>query len=74
MEAEPVIAAEPAVEESKQEVEKVVPEEPVESAPKKSDEFAYLDAAGFSSERFKIEIKNLPKYYGINVSRFWCGL
>ncbi|XP_039441518.1 tRNA (uracil-5-)-methyltransferase homolog A [Culex pipiens pallens] len=66
MEAEPVIAAEPAVEESKQEVEKVVPEEPVESAPKKSDEFAYLDAAGFSSERFKIEIKNLPKYYGIN--------
>lgn len=68
MEAEPVIAAEPAVEESKEVAEKVVPEKPVETAPPKSDEFAYLDASGFSSERFKIEIKNLPKYYGINVS------
>ncbi|XP_055625301.1 tRNA (uracil-5-)-methyltransferase homolog A [Toxorhynchites rutilus septentrionalis] len=32
----------------------------------KEDEFAYLDATGFTSERFKIEIKNLPKYYGIS--------
>ncbi|CRL00292.1 CLUMA_CG013565, isoform A [Clunio marinus] len=28
------------------------------------DEFAYLKNTGFSSEIFKIEIKNLPKYYG----------
>lgn len=34
--------------------------------PKKYDkeEFAYLKNAGFSSEIFKVEIKNLPKYYG----------
>lgn len=28
------------------------------------DEFAYLKHAGFSSEGFKIEVKNLPKFYG----------
>lgn len=28
------------------------------------EEFAYLNNSGFSSEAFKIEIKNLPKYYG----------
>lgn len=31
---------------------------------KDRDEFAYLKNAGFSSEVYKIEIKNLPKYYG----------
>ncbi|XP_070500925.1 tRNA (uracil-5-)-methyltransferase homolog A-like [Chironomus tepperi] len=29
-----------------------------------NDEFAYLKHDGFSSEAFKIEIKNLPKHYG----------
>lgn len=28
------------------------------------EEFAYLKNSGFSSEIFKIEIRNLPKYYG----------
>lgn len=28
------------------------------------EEFAYLKNAGFSSEMYKVEIKNLPKYYG----------
>ena len=49
--------------------------------PKKTfdkEEFAYLNNPGFSSEAFKIEIKNLPKHYGygelkkmVNVT---CGL
>lgn len=29
--------------------------------------FAYLDRGEFSSELYKIEIKNLPKFYGIKV-------
>ncbi|KAF5277149.1 hypothetical protein FQR65_LT03855 [Abscondita terminalis] len=32
-----------------------------------SNPYAYLDREEFSSERFKIAIKNLPKYYGVNV-------
>lgn len=42
------------------------------------EEYAYLNHSGFSSEAFKIEIKNLPKHYGygelkkmVNVT---CGL
>lgn len=31
------------------------------------DPYAYLER-DFSSEKYKIEVKNLPKYYGINVS------
>lgn len=31
----------------------------------KGDEYAYLDATGFTSELFKIELRGLPKYYGI---------
>ncbi|CAH2048726.1 unnamed protein product, partial [Iphiclides podalirius] len=30
-----------------------------------SEEYAYLDRGGFSSEKFKIELRGLPKYYGI---------
>lgn len=30
--------------------------------------FAYLDRDHFTSEKFKIEIRNLPKYYGMPVS------
>jgi tRNA (uracil-5-)-methyltransferase len=33
------------------------------------DPYAYLDRSDFSSEKFKIEIKNLPKIYGINEFR-----
>lgn len=34
----------------------------------KSEEYAYLDRGGFSSENFKIEVRGLPKFYGIAVS------
>lgn len=30
--------------------------------------YAYLDRDEFTSEKFKIEIRGLPKYYGISVS------
>lgn len=35
-----------------------------------TEEYAYLDRGGFSSERFKIELRGLPKYYGIAVITF----
>ncbi|XP_058118250.1 tRNA (uracil-5-)-methyltransferase homolog A [Anopheles ziemanni] len=31
-----------------------------------TDEYAYLEATGFTSELFKIEVRGLPKYYGIS--------
>lgn len=41
-------------------------EEDVKHIPDKLDkeEYAYLKNAGFSSEMFKIEVRNLPKFYG----------
>ncbi|CAG4971306.1 unnamed protein product [Colias eurytheme] len=30
-----------------------------------NEEYAYLDRGGFSSEKFKIELRDLPKFYGI---------
>ncbi|XP_026327285.1 tRNA (uracil-5-)-methyltransferase homolog A [Hyposmocoma kahamanoa] len=30
-----------------------------------AEEYAYLDRGGFSSEKFKIELRGLPKFYGI---------
>jgi tRNA (uracil-5-)-methyltransferase len=32
--------------------------------------YAYLDRADFTSEKFKIEIRGLPKFYGIGVGLF----
>lgn len=32
-----------------------------------AEEYAYLDRGGFSSEKFKIEVRGLPKFYGIAV-------
>lgn len=32
-----------------------------------AEEYAYLDRGGFSSEKFKIELRGLPKFYGIAV-------
>lgn len=29
--------------------------------------YAYIDRPGFTSEIFKIEIRGMPKFYGINV-------
>lgn len=34
------------------------------------DQYAYLDRGGFSSEKFKIELRGLPKFYGIAVTNF----
>lgn len=44
----------------------VVTEMPEEK--KQENEFAYIDDTGFTSEIFKIEIRGLPKYYGVAVS------
>ena len=35
--------------------------------------YAYIDRADFTSEKFKIEIRGLPKFYGIGV-RYLCLL
>ncbi|XP_041781994.1 tRNA (uracil-5-)-methyltransferase homolog A isoform X1 [Anopheles merus] len=51
----------------------IAEESPKEEVPNKHDdksemkgeEYAYLDATGFTSELFKIELRGLPKYYGI---------
>lgn len=32
------------------------------------DPYAYIDRNGFTSEKFKIEVRGLPKFYGIGVS------
>jgi len=37
----------------------------------KEDPFAYLDRDDFTSEKYKIEIRNLPRHYGIAVSIFY---
>lgn len=39
----------------------------VDEKSKNVDPYAYLDK-DFTSEKFKIEIKNMPKFYGISVS------
>lgn len=39
------------------------------------DPYAYLNRREFTSENFKIELKNLPKYFGVTVRNtkllFW---
>lgn len=35
----------------------------------KQDPFAYLDRDDFTSEKYKVEIRNLPKHYGFAVSK-----
>lgn len=35
---------------------------------KSNDSYAYLERNSFSSEKFKIEIRGLPKFYGVGVS------
>lgn len=45
-----------------------VVEESVEQNP-----YAYLNR-DFSSENFKIEVKNMPKFYGFNVCYTYCKL
>lgn len=47
-------------------------EEPISEAQQAdvedNEEYAYLERGGFSSEKFKIELRGLPKFYGIAVS------
>lgn len=43
------------------------PENEAETKTEQNNPYAYLER-DFSSENYKIEIKNLPKYYGISVS------
>lgn len=38
----------------------------METQNSETNPYAYLEREEFSSERFKIAIKNLPKYYGVN--------
>lgn len=38
-----------------------------ENKVKENDEYSYLKTSGNSTEAFKIEVRNLPKYYGVNV-------
>lgn len=33
----------------------------------RTEEYAYLDKCGFTSELFKIEVRGLPKFFGIAV-------
>lgn len=40
----------------------------VQPAASAENPFSYLERDEFSAEKFKIEVKNLPKYYGINVN------
>lgn len=35
--------------------------------------YAYLNR-DFSSENFKIEVKNMPRFYGFNVGSIYCNL
>lgn len=44
----------------------LTPENAVEAAQETNNEYAYLER-DFSSENYKIEIKNLPRYYGYGV-------
>lgn len=46
--------------------EPIIKSEPA-TVEEKDDPYAYLNR-DFSSENYKIEIKNLPKFYGISVS------
>lgn len=39
-----------------------------ETEAKLQDPFAYLDRNDFTSEKYKIEVRNLPKHYGFAVS------
>ncbi|XP_063916014.1 tRNA (uracil-5-)-methyltransferase homolog A [Zophobas morio] len=57
------------VEEGGPKTEELPAEAPSEQIKEENDPYAYLERQDFSSEKFKIEIKNLPKIYGINEFR-----
>lgn len=47
--------------------DKILKEQSGVAAAEMEDPYAYLQRPNFSSENFKIEIMNLPKYYGAGV-------
>lgn len=55
----------PVIEEVKEVKEEVV----AESAKEPENEFSYIKENGFTSEIFKVEIRGLPRFYGVGVSR-----
>ena len=58
---------------TEEEVETSIADEVLESsAEPKSEEKGYLARDEYTSERFKLEINNLPKYFGFGVSMFEC--
>lgn len=44
----------------------LTPENAAEATQEANNEYAYLER-DFSSENYKIEVKNLPRYYGYGV-------
>ncbi|CAF4749235.1 unnamed protein product, partial [Rotaria magnacalcarata] len=61
-EIEAPMTVESSVEPSKEEMETPMTVEP--SADPKKEEKGYLARDEYTSERFKLEINNLPKYFG----------
>lgn len=55
------------VAEVKDEVKAEVPDT-VETVKEPENELAYIEENGFTSEIFKVEIRGLPKFYGVGVS------
>ena len=56
---------------TEEEVETSIADEVLESSTEpKSEEKGYLARDEYTSERFKLEINNLPKYFGFGVSIF----
>lgn len=53
---------------NKEDLVESVKNEGTDESVEKEDPFAYLDRNDFTSEKYKIEIRNLPKHYGIAVS------
>jgi len=52
-----------------EEIETPITDEIIESSTEpKSEEKGYLARDEFTSERFKLELNNLPKYFGFGVS------
>lgn len=49
--------------------EKIEDGEKTENAKDDCDPYAYLNRGEFSSENYKIEVKNMPKFYGISVKK-----
>lgn len=43
-------------------------EHPEEHPDAKQNPYAYLDRNDFTSEKYKVEVRNLPKHYGFAVS------